>query len=53
MNTDKSATSELVTAVPVAQPGKEITNQQLMVKLLELEKKIEGIEKKLMTPLIS
>jgi hypothetical protein len=51
MNTDKS--TQPTTSVPVAKPGKEVTNQQLMSKLLELEKKIDAIEHKLETPLIS
>lgn len=51
MNTDKS--TQATTSIPVVQPGKEVTNQQLMSKLLELEKKIDSIEHKLETPLIS
>jgi hypothetical protein len=37
---------------PVQPAIKEINNQQIMNKLLELEKKLELIEKKLTTPLI-
>jgi hypothetical protein len=51
MNTDKS--TQATTSAPVAQPAEEVTNQQLMAKLLELEKKIDLIEQKLATPLIS
>ena len=51
MNTDKS--TEVVVSIPVERPGKEITNLQLMKKLLELEMKIEVIEKKLTSPLIN
>jgi len=51
MNTDKSA--QTTSSIPVVKLEKEITNQQLMLKLLELEKKIEVIEKKLTTPLIN
>ncbi len=47
MNTDTSIQK------PVQQTGKEITNQQLLNKLLELEKKLVLIEKKLTTPLIN
>lgn len=32
---------------------KEVSNQQLLTKLLELEKMIEKIEKHLITPLIN
>ncbi|HLG39381.1 MAG TPA: hypothetical protein VI461_06920 [Chitinophagaceae bacterium] len=48
MDTTKQATS----SIPVMKPENEVTNQQLMLKLLELEKKIKVIEKKLTTPLI-
>ncbi len=51
MNTDKS--TQPVSSIPVFQLEKEMINQQLMLKLQELEKKIELIEKKLLTPLIN
>lgn len=51
MNTHN--TQEAVVAKPAGSVEKEITNQQLMKKLLELEKKIEVIEKKLTHPLIN
>lgn len=47
MNTDTS------TQQPVQQAAKEVTNQQLLNKLLELEKKLVVIEEKLTTPLIN
>jgi hypothetical protein len=51
MSTDKSIPA--APSTPIVQGGKEVTNQQLMSKLLELEKKIDVIEKKLVTPLIN
>jgi hypothetical protein len=50
MNPDKTATP---VKDPVIPPAKEVTNYQLMLKLLELEKKLVSIEKKLTTPLIN
>jgi hypothetical protein len=50
MNTN--TLTQTAPSVPVLQLEKEVTNQQLMLKLLELEKKIEVIQQKLMTPLI-
>lgn len=46
MNTDESIQQ------PAVQPTKEVTTQQLMNKLLELEKRLILIEQKLTTPLI-
>jgi len=50
MNPDKTTTPVNTPVIPAA---KEVTNYQLWQKLLELEKKIISIEKKLTTPLIN
>ena len=51
MNTDKS--TQPTPSIPVVQLEKEVTNQQLLSKLLELEKKITVMEEKLITPVIN
>jgi hypothetical protein len=44
--------NDTIVQKPVEQSSKEVSPQQLMAKLLELEKKLVLIEKKLTTPLI-
>ena len=51
MNTDTISTKEINTRDAVA--PKEITNHQLYVKLLEIEKRLEEVTKKLSTPVIN
>lgn len=51
MNTDTITTKE-TTAKDAVVP-KEITNQQLLSKLLEIEKRLEEVARKLMNPVIS
>jgi hypothetical protein len=51
MNTDTITTKE-TTAKDAVVP-REITNQQLLSKLLEIEKRLEEVAKKLMNPVIN
>jgi hypothetical protein len=49
MNTDTISNKETKEAV---QP-KEVTNQQLLTKLIEIEKRLDELAGKLMTPVIN
>ena len=51
MNTDTVLSKETTTKEAVV--PKEITNQQLFIKLLEIEKRLEEVTRKLMTPVIN
>lgn len=51
MNTDIISTKETNTKDAVV--TREITNQQLFTKLLEIEKRLEEVAKKLTTPVIN
>lgn len=51
MNTDTISIKETNTKDAVV--SKEITNQQLFMKLLEIEKRLEEVTKKLMSPVIN
>ncbi|HEX2627547.1 MAG TPA: hypothetical protein VHM26_00995 [Chitinophagaceae bacterium] len=51
MNTDTISTKEINSKEAVV--PKEITNQQLFIKLLEIEKQLEEVTNKLMSPVIN